>query len=43
MAKEMMEEKVNLKLFVKVREHWKDNDNQLKQFGYDVKTLRPGN
>ncbi len=39
----MMEEKVNLKLFVKVREHWKDNDLQLKQFGYDVKTLRPGN
>ncbi len=40
---EMMEEQVNLKLFVKVREHWKDNDTQLKQFGYDVKTLRPGN
>ena len=30
----MMEIKVNLKLWVKVRKEWRDNDTQLKNFGY---------
>ena len=30
----MTENKVNLKLFVKVRENWKDNEAILKSFGY---------
>ena len=36
----MLEVKVNLKLFVKVRKEWKDNDNVLKSFGYDRKAVR---
>lgn len=30
----MTEQKVNLKLFVKVRKDWRDNETFLKQFGY---------
>ncbi|MBE5922363.1 MAG: GTPase Era [Lachnospiraceae bacterium] len=30
----MLEMQVNLKLFVKVRKEWRDNDIQLKNFGY---------
>ena len=33
----MMEIKVNLKLWVKVRKEWRDSDMQLKNFGYDPK------
>ena len=33
----MMEMKVNLKLWVKVRKEWRDSDIQLKNFGYDAK------
>lgn len=33
----MMEIKVNLKLWVKVRKEWRDSDVQLKNFGYDAK------
>lgn len=33
----MMEIKVNLKLWVKVRKEWRDSDVQLRNFGYDAK------
>lgn len=33
----MMEQKVNLKLWVKVRKEWRDNDLLIKNFGYDAK------
>jgi GTP-binding protein Era len=32
-----MEQKVNLKLWVKVRKEWRDNDVMIKNFGYDEK------
>lgn len=35
----MMELKVNLKLWVKVRKEWRDSDMQLKNFGYNAKDL----
>lgn len=35
----MIQEKVNLKLFVKVRRDWKDDDNALKAYGYNAKDL----
>ena len=31
----MLQSRVNLKLFVKVRRDWKDNELQMKNFGYD--------
>ncbi len=37
---DLLQTQVNLKLFVKVRKDWKDNDLQLKSFGYDMKELR---
>lgn len=33
----MIEQKVNLKLWVKVRREWRDNDLLIKNFGYDAK------
>ncbi len=33
----MLEEKVNLKLWVKVKKDWRDSDYLLKNFGYDRK------
>lgn len=33
----MLEMKINLKLWVKVRKEWRDSDVQLKNFGYDAK------
>jgi len=36
---ELTGEKVNLKLWVKVREDWRDSNIQLKNFGYDCKQL----
>ena len=36
---EMTESKVNLKLWVKVRRDWRDNDTQLRSFGYDARKL----
>lgn len=35
----MMEQQVNLKLWVKVRKEWRDSDLYLKNFGYDKKDL----
>ncbi len=35
--------KVNLKLFVKVRKDWKDNERALKELGYDTKALKDKN
>lgn len=32
----MLEEKVNLKLWVKVRKNWRDSDTQMKNFGYKL-------
>ena len=31
--------KVNLQLFVKVKEHWRDSEVLIKNFGYDKKEL----
>lgn len=36
---DMMEMKINLKLWVKVRKEWRDSDVQLKNFGYDSKDI----
>ena len=36
----MLQSRVNLKLFVKVRRHWKDNELQMKNFGYDPKKYK---
>ena len=35
----MIEQQVNLKLWVKVRKEWRDSDLFLKNFGYDKKEL----
>lgn len=35
----MMEVHVNLKLWVKVRKEWRDNETQLKNFGYNRKDI----
>ncbi len=37
---EMMDAKVNLKLFVKVRKDWRDNAGILRSLGYDPKSIR---
>lgn len=34
---DMLEEKVNLKLWVKVRKEWRDSERYLKNYGYDKK------
>lgn len=36
----MLQCQVNLKLFVKVRKDWKDDETQMKSFGYDPKKLK---
>ncbi len=36
----MLQCKVNLKIWVKVRPGWKDNDLQMKNFGYDMKKYK---
>ncbi|NCB91152.1 MAG: GTPase Era [Clostridia bacterium] len=35
----MLEEKVNLKIWVKVRKDWRDSDIQMKNFGYNKKEI----
>lgn len=35
----MLEEKVNLKIWVKVKKDWRDSDTQIKNFGYDKKEI----
>ena len=36
----MMEMQVNLKLWVKVKKEWRDNDLLMKNYGYDEKALK---
>ena len=36
----MLQCKVNLKLWVKVRKDWKDNELQMKSFGYDMRKYK---
>ncbi len=36
---QMLEERVNLKIWVKVRKDWRDNDIQMKNFGYNKKEI----
>lgn len=36
---DMLEKKVNLQLFVKVRKDWRDSDTFMKNFGYDAKEI----
>ena len=35
----MLEQKVNLQLWVKVKRDWRDSDYMIKNFGYDKKEL----
>ena len=37
---DLVEQKVNLKLWVKVKKDWRDSDFLLKNFGYNQKELR---
>ena len=37
---DMLEAQVNLKLWVKVRDKWRDSDIQMKNFGYEAKNLK---
>ena len=36
----MMDMQVNLKLWVKVKKEWRDNDLLMKNYGYDEKALK---
>ncbi len=36
---ELVEGKVNLKLFVKVRKNWRDNSTYLREYGYDPREI----
>ena len=36
----LIQNKVNLKLWVKVRKDWRDDDQQRKSYGYDMKDLK---
>ena len=36
---QMLEEKVNLQLWVKVKKDWRDSDFMIKNFGYDKKDI----
>lgn len=38
----MLEKKVNLKLFVKVKKEWRDSEFLLKNFGYNADDFKPG-
>ena len=35
----MLDAKVNLKLWVKVKKDWRDSDFMIKNFGYDKKEI----
>ena len=39
---DMLEEKVNLQLWVKVKKDWRDSDILLKNFGYNPKDIEMG-
>ena len=36
---DLVEQKVNLKLWVKVKKDWRDSDFMIKNFGYDKKEI----
>ena len=36
---DMIEQQVNLKIWVKVRKEWRDSDLFLKSYGYDKKNI----
>lgn len=38
----LIEQQVNLKLFVKVKKEWRDSDFLLKNFGYNANDFKPG-
>ena len=38
-CEDMLEEKVNLQLWVKVKKDWRDSDFMIKNFGYDNKDI----
>lgn len=38
----MLDKKVNLKLFVKVKKEWRDSEFLLKNFGYNADDFKPG-
>ena len=38
-AEKMLERKVNLQLWVKVKKDWRDSDYLVKNYGYDIKEL----
>ena len=38
-CEDMLEEKVNLQLWVKVKKDWRDSDMLLKNYGYDKKEV----
>ena len=37
---DLMDARVNLRLFVKVRKNWRDDETFIKSFGYDLKKYR---
>ena len=39
LQEKQLEEKVNLKLWVKVKKDWRDSDFLIKNFGYDKKEV----
>ena len=39
LAEDLLEMKVNLQLWVKVKKDWRDSDFMIKNFGYDKKEL----
>ena len=36
---QMLEQKVNLKLWVKIQKNWRDSDFLMKNFGYEKKDM----
>ena len=38
-SEELLDMKVNLKLWVKVRKDWRDSDLMMRNFGYDKREI----
>ena len=38
---ELLERRVNLRLWVKIRKDWRDSDSMIKNFGYRMDELSP--